>query len=68
MRYVIRTAISHSHIKKQITTVGSHGCIINIRNLSCVLFMYLIIINYLTTLFIKQKSKILAYHQLTTGI
>ena len=29
MRYVIRTAISHDHIKEQITTVGSHGCIIN---------------------------------------
>ena len=28
MRYVIQTAISHGHIKQQITTVGSHGCII----------------------------------------
>ena len=28
MRYVIRTAISHGHIKQEITTVGSHGCII----------------------------------------
>ena len=29
MRYVIQTAISHGHIKLQISTVGSHGCIIN---------------------------------------
>ena len=29
MRYVIQTAISHGHIIKQITTVESHGCIIN---------------------------------------
>ena len=29
MRYVIRTAISHGHIKEQITTVGSQRCIIN---------------------------------------
>ena len=29
MRYVIQTAISHGRIKQQITTVGSHGCIIN---------------------------------------
>ena len=28
MRYAIRTAISHGHIKQQITTVGSHGCLI----------------------------------------
>ena len=28
MRYAIRTAMSHGHIKQQITTVGSHGCII----------------------------------------
>ena len=28
MRYVIQTAISHGRIKWQITTVGSHGCII----------------------------------------
>ena len=30
MRHVIRTAISHGHIKKQITTVGSHRYIINL--------------------------------------
>ena len=32
MRYVIWAAISHGHIKikKQITTVGSHGCIIKL--------------------------------------
>ena len=30
MRYVMRTAISLGHIKQQITTVGSHGCIIKI--------------------------------------
>ena len=29
MRYMIKTPISHGHIKLQITTVGSHGCIIN---------------------------------------
>ena len=31
MRYVIQTAISHGHIKQQITTVGSHGCTINTK-------------------------------------
>ena len=39
MRYVIRAALSHSHIKEQITTVGSHGCIIIYRvlaNLHCI--------------------------------
>ena len=29
MMYVIQTAILHGHIKSHITTVGSHGCIIN---------------------------------------
>ena len=41
MRYVIQTAISHSHIKYQITTVGSHGCIININKLYRTLKLYL---------------------------
>ena len=27
MRYVIRIAISHGDIKQQVTTVGSHECI-----------------------------------------
>ena len=36
MRYVIRTAISHGHIKWQITTVGSHGYVIN----TCILYLF----------------------------
>ena len=37
MRCVVWTAISHSHIKYQITTFESHWCIIKTDDLYCII-------------------------------